>query len=290
MRYTYMTSMSDKQPAHQLQKVTKKPASQKETPWPWLFSVNPKVLIWAVVTWLAFAWFMFLAHDIWQWFQLTNRPMWFLLFNDKPVEWTQWFLLAFAIAMSGYLAARLDVLGRKGAGKFFFWFAIGLGIMLIEEAGDIRHVIGGEVGRLVIDDKILGIPHRAVTDLPYLALVAAIPLYAIARYGKYVWQAVAARKYFVISVVLFAIAAISSGARYIGDFYVRAGMWIDDNLLGGRFPAAEDHTPETTYLLLIDSPIEESIETMAVTLLVVGILIYTAYLRSEKLPRENQST
>ena len=263
-------------------------SSAKDAPWPWFFSVRPKALIWTVVATLVLAWFLFLAHDIWQWFNWIDRPMWTMLFNDKPVEWIQWFFLAFAIAMSGYLSARLDVLGRKGAGKFFFWFAIGLGIMLIEEAGDIRHILSGEVQRLIMDDKLFGLPYRSVTDLMYFIGVAAVPLYAVVRYGKYAWQAVQSRKFFVSSIVLFAIAAVGSGARYIGDFYMRAGMWIDDNLFGGRFPGAEDHSPESNYLLLIDSPIEETIETLAATFLVVAILLFAIALRSGKLPAENK--
>lgn len=272
---------------------TPKAVSTKSTslaqPWPLFFKVPPKFLLGLIITWLLLAWILFLGHDIYYWFDLgVNRPVWTLLFNDKPVEWTQWFLLAFATAMSGYLAARLDAEGRRYAARFFFIFAIALGLMLIEEAGDIRHVISGEVHRLIDGDTILGLPYRSMTDLPYFAALAAVPLYAFARYGRYVWQAASTRPYFITGTILYAIAAISSGARYIGDLYVRMGMWINDHIFLGRFPSAHDHDQETTYLMIIDSPIEETIETLAITMFVLAILIYARSLRQNKLPPEKK--
>lgn len=269
--------MSKKQPAKQPK--PKKP----DTSWPWLFRVNPKVLVWSIVGWIVFAWLLFLAVDIWQIIKLGNeRPMWSLLFNDRPVEWTQWFLFAFAITMSGYLAARLDVAQRRMAAKFFLLFAIGLGLMMIEDAGDIRHTLSWEIQRIV-GDTIFGLPYRSMVDLPYFALLATVPLYTVIRYGRYIWPEVAVRRYFVASVILYAIASIGSGARYFGDFYQRTGAWIDNNLMGGRFPMKENDSQETTHLLLIDSPIEESIETIAITLLIAGIITYALRFRTGQL-------
>ncbi len=265
---------------------------KKEAPWPWLFSINPRVLIAVIATWLLFAWFLFMSVDIWQIFgQGLERPMWTHLFNDKPVEWTQWFLLAFAIVLSGYLAARLDMENKKQTAKFFFLFAIALGLMLIEEAGDIRHVISWEVHRFIDSDKIFGLPYRSMTDLPYFAALAAVPLYAVARYGRAVWDAsVRARKFFITGFVFYAVSAIGSGARYIGDFYVRAGTWLDNNLFMGRFPSAHDHTQETTYLMIIDAPVEESLELLAITFMTVAILVFAADFRRRRVEKEEKLT
>ena len=261
----------------------KKPTTKADDDWPWLFRIRPKVLIWSIVGWIMFAWLLFLSVDIWQWFDLGNeRPMWSLLFNDRPIEWTQWFLFAFAIAGFAYLAARLDVAQRRLAAKFFFLFAIGLGLMMIEDAGDIRHTLSWEVRRIT-GDTILGLPYRSMVDLPYFALLAAVPLYAVIRYGRYVWAEVAVRRYLIASVILYAIASIGSGVRYFGDFYQNMGAWIDNNLMGGQFPGVSGHSQETTHLLLIDSPIEESIELMAITLLIAGMLTYALRLRTGQL-------
>lgn len=270
----------------------KKPTTKIDNDWPWLFRVKPKVLVWSIAAWIIFAWLLFLSVDIWQWFDVGDeRPMWSLLFNDRPVEWTQWFWFAFAITMSGYLASRLDVAQRRMAAKFFFLFAISLGLMMIEDAGDIRHTLSWEVQRIT-GDTIFGLPYRSMVDLPYFALLATLPLYTVIRYGRYLWPEVAVRRYFIASVILYAIASIGSGVRYLGDFYQRMGAWIDDNLMGGRFPIKEGDSQETTHLLLIDAPIEESIETIAITLLIAGILTYalrfrTGQLLPEKLSRKH---
>jgi len=61
------------------------------------------------------------------------------------LEWTQWFLFVFAVVASTYLAGSLDARNRAKVTRFFFLFAVGLGLMFIEDAGDIRHVISSEV-------------------------------------------------------------------------------------------------------------------------------------------------
>lgn len=96
-----------------------------------------------MLVYLVLVWTIFLTVDIWRWIDL-GIPVWRYLFNDHPVEWIQWFLLTFAIVAAAYLAGRLYE-KRAMVSRFFFLLAIGLGFMLIEEAGDIRHAIAGYI-------------------------------------------------------------------------------------------------------------------------------------------------
>jgi len=56
------------------------------------------------------------------------------------------------------------------------------------------------------------------------------------------------------------MAAIGSGIRYLGDFYIRIGAWVDRTFLGNRFPAPEGMTQERAHFFIVDSVIEESVE------------------------------
>jgi hypothetical protein len=238
-----------------------------------------------VLGWLALAWAVFLVIDIFAWVNPgLDRPIWMLLFNDSPVEWTQWFVMAFAIITAAYLSGRLSSTGQQMAARFFLLLAIGLGLMLIEEAGDIRHVISAEV-RNIFGQTIFGIHHRVVSDLPYFAALAAIPLYAILRYGRYAWRSVAARKYLVAGVATYAIVAASNALRHLDLFYIQLGDWIDANIFAGRFPIPYDWSQTGTHFFLVDSVIEETVELLAITLLFAAMLAYAQDFRRGRLKR-----
>ncbi len=261
-------------------------ANQPEAWWPWLLRLSPGVVLMAVVGWLVFAWGVFIAIDIGQLFGAElNRPAWRLLFNDYPVEWSAWFVLAFATVSAAFLAGMLRMLERPGAAKFFFWLAVGLGLMLIEDAGDIRHTISGEVQR-VAGDEVLGIHYRVFSDSIYFTLLAAAPVYAVLRYGKYAWQSVRSRWYLLSGVGLYAVAAIGSSVRHLGDFYIKIGAWLDGLVFGGGFPVPDGMSQERAHFLLVDSVLEESVELLAAALLLAAILAFASDVRSKRLAKE----
>jgi hypothetical protein len=244
--------------------------------WPSALRVKPRTLLTVVGAWLAVAWVAFLLVDIVNVGGVGDhlfRPMWSHLFNDRPVEWTQWFLLAFFVVSAGYVAGRLSAVDERGPAAFFGLIGLGAGLMLIEDAGDIRHVISAYVQRN-IGDEVLGLPYRVASDVPYFALLAIVPLYAVIRYGRHPWRVRQVRPYLIGGVGLYALAAVSSGFRHLGDFYIRVGAAVDANLLGGRFPVAPGLTQERAHFLLVDSVLEETVELLAVTCLLATVLAY----------------
>ncbi len=248
--------------------------SPNTTKWPFLLCIPPKAFLLAILFWLVFAWTVFIVVDILGVVDLgINRPMWLLLFNDRPVEWTQWFLFVFAVVASAYLAGRLDASKRVKVARFFFLFSIGLGLMLIEDAGDIRHVISREVQR-VAGSEIMGVHFRVVSDVPYFTALAFIPVYAVLRYGRYVWESTKIRFYLASGFLLYAIAAMGSGIRHLGGFYITIGAWIDRTFFGNQFPVPEGMTQERAHFFIVDSVIEESIELLALTMIFAAILAY----------------
>lgn len=259
-----------------------------ERPWPRITRLSPKTLLLIVSLWLLFAWMAFLVVDIFGLIDLgIKRPLWVFLFNDRPVEWTQWFVFVFAIVTAGYLSGRLDAENKKKAARFFLLFAIGLGFMLIEDAGDIRHALSREMKRLT-GPMVWGVSQRVISDVPYFALLATIPLYAVIRYGRYVWQSVRSRVYLVSGIILYAIAAIGSGLRYLGNFYIVVGAWFDRTLLGGRFPLG-GHEQEWAHFFIVDSLIEETIELLALTMLFAAILAFSEDFRRNRLQNKKPS-
>lgn len=247
--------------------------------WPLLLRVKTKTLFLTISIWLLFAWFLFLANDILSLLDLgSNRPIWDLMFNDRPIEWTQWFLLAFAIICASYISGREK---NKGISSFFFLLAVGLGLMLIEEAGDIRHVISSEVLKS-FGEKPLGINYRVLSDIPYFTALSIVPVYAVLKYGKNIWKFSKTRTYLIISVSIYATAAIASGLRHFNDFYVRLGAWIDSNLFQNKFPVPDYFSQEWSHFLLVDSVLEESIELMAATFMLAVTLSYIEVLRRKE--------
>lgn len=249
---------------------------------PLLLQISPKALLLAVLGLLLVVWGLFIAVDILNLVDLgMNSPMWTHLFNDRPVEWAQWFLLVLAVVAAAYLAGRLHSHRRIMSSRFFFLLAIGLGLMLIEEAGDIRHAIGRDVGKL-FGSEVLGIHYRVVSDVPYFAALAAVPLYAVLRYGTYAWESARMRLYLVAGVALYALAAISSGLRTLGDFYVGVGAWVDAVLLPGRFPVPEGMTQARGHFYLVDSVLEESVELLAAAMMLAAVLAFASGLHPDR--------
>lgn len=253
--------------------------------WPLILRVRPVVLLVVVGVLLAAAWATFLAVDIVGVLDpAPTRPAWTLLFNDHPVEWSQWVLLAFAVATSGYLAGRLDALDEGRAARFFLLLAIGLGLMLLEEAGDIRHRVSLEV-QIQFGSEIFGLPHPVVSDVPFFAALAAIPVYAVLRYGRHVWRKGWTGFYLGLAVLFYATVAIGSGLRHLSDFYIRMGARIDAALFGGRFPVPEGMGQERAHFMVMDSVIEESLELIAATLMLATVLAFARYLRQHDVAR-----
>lgn len=264
------------------QPASKPPAKTLGSTWPRLMRCSPRLLITLVALWLLVAWSVFLAVDIYGWIDLgLNRPVWTLLFNDRPIEWTQWFILAAAAAMSGYLGGRLDGRGEAKAGRFFTLLALGLGFMLIEDAGDIRHVLNQEAARLV-GAKIFGLPASFLVEAPYFLAVAGVPLYALARYGHSIWWAVSARFYLLGGFLLYGLAAGGSLLSNLAHSYVILGGLFDILLLGSRLPPIPGRTQEYSYFFFADSALEESVELLAITMLLAAMLAFVSNLHARR--------
>ena len=242
--------------------------------WPAVFTVPPRAIVLVVGAWVLVAWIIFLAADIFRVINLSESyPAWSLLFNDRPVEWTQWLLQGAAILTAGFVAGRIENPSYRGVRTFLVLLGAGLVLMLFEDAGDVRHVISGGLHALgVFGDTLGGLPYRVVSDIPYLLAISALPLLALVLHGRDAWRATSARGYLVSAYLLYAIAGGGSGLRHIGDLYITIGAAIDRIVFAGRFPVPEGMIQERAHFYILDSLIEESIETMAAAAFLAAIL------------------
>lgn len=248
--------------------------------WPRLLRIRPHTLLLVVGVWLALAWGAFIMVDILGWIDPgLERPVWRLLFNDRPVEWTQWLILAFAITASGYLAGSLNQSeDYTGAARFFFLLSIGFSLMLIEDAGDIRHTLNSDA-ELVLGEELAGIRTQFFVEAPYFLALAAVPIYALVRYGRYVWHFVSVRRHLLAGFVLYGLAAGGSALSNLGHSYVVLGYLFDTFLLGGRLGVLPGRSQEFTHFIFFDSAVEETVELLGLTMLAAAVLAYCDNLR-----------
>jgi hypothetical protein len=122
--------------------------------------------------------------DLFGWRGQLREPLWqTLLLNRRPTEWLQWSALGSVFGGAWYLAADLRARGTSPrAVRFLLWFGLGAALMLIEDAGDVRHTIAHYVRRASGDDLVLGLHPVVLVDVPYFA-VLVLPLLASAHHA-----------------------------------------------------------------------------------------------------------
>lgn len=242
----------------------------------WLAALSPRRVAAVAVGWLVLAWTLVIASDaldLLGWREQLHEPLWRTLFaNRRPTEWLQWAALAGAYGGAAALGATVRDRGQVALARFLTWFGIGAALMLIEDAGDVRHTVALYVRRVTGDDPILGLHPATWVDVPYFALLAAPLLYALLRGGHAVWAAPAARPYLLGGYGLYGLAALGSGLSGVGGGHDPASVFagsLYERL--GRGPAellpADMHVrtgmdPAELRFHLVDGPVEESVELL----------------------------
>jgi hypothetical protein len=232
---------------------------------------------WAVVggglAVLAAAWALVYLSDVLDvWGIRDEYPAWFHLFNIGPVEWMAWVFLAFATFSAGYLAGTLRTPSLEGARRFWVLISIAAGLMLVEEAGDVRHGMRDQL-QLAVGEEVGGISMRVVFDVPFFTLLAAIPIYALLRYGRHAWASPPTRPHLVAAYLFFGMGGLANASRHIGEWYMTVGAWIERVIGRGTLPVPEETGEgEWFYFQLMDGPVEETFEFLgAVFLLAMSI-------------------
>jgi hypothetical protein len=245
---------------------------------------KPSRVVLGSVVFVGIAWVAFIVFDVVGIVDLSSAgertaPIARHLFNDRPVEWLQWLILGFAILFAGYGAGVAQAPGFRRLRTFLLILGSGLVLMLFEDAGDARHIIGAYVREVFGQGSGPISPGRVVGTI-YLLGIVALPIYAFVRFHRDIWQLPTARRFFVPGLVLYAIAG---GGHFVQGTYESVGAFLNRVLFGGRFPAYgfDDPAGGNANIFLIDSIIEESIETIAAAFMLAGILALVAVVSAD---------
>lgn len=246
-------------------------------------------ILWAGWIALALAWAAVILVDLAGLVDLEDRlrregrepVFWLVVFGEGgPVEKAQWFVLGSAAVAAAYLAGVLRGRGQRGAARFWTILAVGLLLMLIEDAGNVRHHLGSYVG-LFTDE--LSREHRVAVALErtLLWVIGAVLLFALLYRRELPWRSRPTRRLLCGGYAAYGAAALGSVTRDFFSWYERAGDAVLAAFGGrlGEISAAAKARGLATGHELIDSVFEESLELLGATLLCAAVAAYAAHLR-----------
>lgn len=261
----------------------------------------PEVLLVLAVLWVAAAWaaiYFIDARDVLGWrealfayspdFAGTVPMMRFQLFTGRFTEWLQWIILAMALVATGTVSGRLRQHGDVGGARFWLLLTIGLGLMLVEDAGDVRQDLRPYVAFVVsgqpdgASDTLVG----RLADLGFFAVIAFFPLYAILRHWRVPLRYAGAGWYLVLGFVAYAVTQFGTAVSQINDSYARLGRWLHATVFHGGLLQPVGLDRQRMHFELIDGPVEESVELLGAALLLAAALAFRrrSFLASEPLP------
>jgi hypothetical protein len=199
-----------------------------------------------------------------------------------PVEWAQWGALAATSVLAAVSAGWHGHAGRTGGGevrdqrspgpanRFWFLFAAGVAVMLIEDAGNVRHDLQDITQGVA---PALGETGGLVAQLGFFALLAGFLGYALLRYWRVPWSLVLTRSFMLAGVALYAVAVISSAFGQATDWYFTAGSSLGEGPLAW-LPQPPHWDREQLHFYVMDHAVEETLELFAATFLLAAVVAW----------------
>jgi len=196
----------------------------------------------------------------------SDQGFWWHAFRNRgPVEIGQWAVMSMIVVTSGRIAGIYEE--RKDRGGKILWLLVAatFAMMVIEDAGDPRHI----QGRYFVHFWDI---NKNIVEAGFFAVMIFPIIFGFLRYWNKAFRFVEARMYLIIGGLFYATAAGTSLFRWINDFYRRVGNRISDLFFGGSIPG----------FFLMDFVFEESLELMAGSIFLAGTYLYLCHLK--KLP------
>lgn len=208
-------------------------------------------------------------------FFFSYRPFFFHHWgrNGGLAEIVQWFMLA----GSGLLAAlTAGIVKLKNRRLYKFWLILSIGfiLMLLEDAGDIRHTIMGYIQALFDepDQGIMG----SLTELILFSILAFIPLYALINYWQDIKIYSKTKIYLLIGFAFYGLAGLSSFLgtalegllsknlyMLLGEKFYQLALFLGDSQLKNQWESWQADGWFSIEFFLMDSMFEENIEIIA---------------------------
>lgn len=238
------------------------------------------LVLWGILGYMLGTWLLVFVWDFSG--LIDHRTLgWALLFSEgSPTEWLQWSALAAGALTCGYLWGRSEAIGKPYA-PFFAILGVGLCLMLIEDAGNIRHGLS----RLILGN-ILGLPGgtgpaKSVLDLIVYTALASLMIAPFLLYARRLRPRRREGLLFAFGYAAYGLAAFSSASAYVGNWYVRfgnalieaSGIDMDARLSWSRMAEAmaDGLRPDMGFWLM-DFLYEESLELIGAGLILAALL------------------
>ncbi len=246
-------------------------------------TVYPLYVFGSVLAYLFIAWLISYLGDVHNFLGLTDRLvnrgaerpfMWYYLFMEgSPTEMMQWLYLSATAVVSALLAGKLYAARYQLPARFFLLFSSGVAIMLMEDAGNLRHQIKYFVRLALGDTMAVGI----AVELVFFGFLGLFMLYILLRYGRYIWHERTTRGFLLVGYFSYAAATLASGTRHFADWYDHAGNWLLQVFglyepFNAIFVPTDVGRPIGFYVM--DFLIEESVELLAVGALCTAAFAY----------------
>lgn len=229
-----------------------------------------------------------------------NVPfLWNYLFAEgAPVEILQWLFIGLMTMSSAYIAGIYAGRGSGGSGspessessvkKFWILFGILGVLMIMEDAGNVRHFLTVR-GVLLFRDEMI---YRSITELSYFGLMALLPAVALLKYRHQVFKNRRAAVILLAGCGFYALAVGMSGTRDIRFWYQTAGTFFYDWTveLGGEelaliYEEVDSFLAEGGHISIryrfMDFLVEESLELLGAAFLWASTLAFLEGLPSD---------
>jgi len=222
---------------------------------------------------------------------MTVPLLWDLMFQERgPVEMFQWLFLGFLTITSAFLFGILTERNRRKEGMFWFLFSIAGVLMLMEDAGNIRHFV-------LRENMVLGWVVMQSLETLYFGLIAAIPIAAVLKYGKHLRESRITIVLLALGFLFYGMAVFFSGPAdltniniYVGDAFYDATATLGGEELEQIYEETDARLEEQAggegfmdvSYRFVDHLIEESLELLGATMLLAAAVSYMELLRREK--------
>lgn len=253
---------------------------------------GPSIVFYTILSFVVLSFLLFLLIDV---FNVFGVKYLMIKNLDIPYFWYHWYDMPFEVPLQWYVlgitfmiyAINAGIaLERKSKEVYTFWLimSVGLLLMLVEDAGDVRHAIrnkidgGGSYGIL-----------SSIFELFYFSVIGFILIYAFLKYRNVFWEIRDVRKYLIIGYLLYAFGVSlsfigSAFSSFLGfSLYEKIGqcifpwLMVRDDVSVLIYEQALYHN-ELIEFKFLDMLPEESLELIgAGGLLTAGVHFFVYY-------------
>ena len=195
-------------------------------------------------------------------------PLWFFVWAEGGViEQATWLMLGTGALLAMWVSGR----SQGGQERFWGWFAVGLALLLVEDAGNISHRFADHAD-LVLPRLGIAPPSRNAARLVVFSVLGGVMLWVLFAYRPIWSKRRDLRNVLVGGYLLYSAASLLSVPfnLFFGG-YERIGDRLVAVLYGQRLTPMPEPVwgldEVATGLVWMDSVVEESLELMAAAFL-----------------------